>query len=231
MWLNAWRAKTRATDIEGYQHSDLVGLIVQRTAALLETPRIDDTVPGELLAPTLLAVAAAKAPMLRVLDFGGAAGLHYLAAKQAFPAQAFRWAVIETPSMAGRATLADAELKFFTSCEAATEWLGVVDLIHSVSALQYLDEPEAMADRLIALAAPVIYWGKLMLGERRESFLQTSRLKDNGPGALPAGVADRKVAYRATRILRDAFLVAHGKAGYRLAWKARDTDSFLFLRA
>ncbi|MGH6977148.1 MAG: hypothetical protein ACREED_08995, partial [Stellaceae bacterium] len=60
--------------------------------------------------------------------------------------------------------------------------------------------------------------------------VQTSRLKDNGPGPLPEGIADRAISYPAIRLPRSAFLAAHERAGYRLAWKARDTDAFLFLR-
>jgi putative methyltransferase (TIGR04325 family) len=229
MWLRAGRAKAGESEIAGYENSDLVGLIVRRTAALLKIPRIDDMVPGELLAPTLLAVAATKADCPHVLDFGGAAGLHYLAAKQAFPAQRFCWAVIETPAMAEAATLGNDELRFFNSIETAKGWLERVDVVHSISALQYLAEPEVAIDSLISLNAAVVLWGKLMLGDRRETFTQTSRLKDNGPGALPDGVPDRKVTYQATRLARSAFLAVHARAGYRLAWKARDTDSYLFL--
>jgi hypothetical protein len=37
------------------------------------------------------------------------------------------------------------------------------------------------------------------------------------------------VTYTATRMPRADFLAAHRNAGYRLAWKAKDTNSFLFL--
>jgi putative methyltransferase (TIGR04325 family) len=232
MWLNFWRSKN-ANDIKGYENGDLVGLIVRRTAVVRDAPRIDDPVPGELLIPTLVAVAAAKAETTRVLDFGGAAGLHYLAANDAFPDRALRWAVIETPAMVEAASpLADGHrLRFFTDIAPALSWLEGIDVMHSVSALQYIAEPEAKLDQLIGLQAPVVYWGKLMLGEHRETVMQSSRLRDNGPGELPIGIPDRKVSYRATRIERAAFLEAHRRGGYRLAWKARDTDSYLFARA
>ncbi len=73
-------------------------------------------------------------------------------------------------------------------------------------------------------------WGKMMLGERREHFAQSSRLKENGPGLVPDGLLDRPVIYDATRIVRSDFLAAHRQAGYHLAWKARGTDSYLFIR-
>lgn len=232
MWRNVWRSKS-ADAIAGYENTDLVGLIVRRTAALRDAPRIDDPVPGELLAPTLLAVAAAKTETTRVLDFGGAAGLHYFATKDAFPDRALRWAVTETPAMVEAASplARDDGLRFFADIASAVSWLKGIDVMHSVSALQYLDNPEAILDQLIELQSPVVYWGKLMLGDRRETFMQTSRLRDNGPGELPIGTPDRKVSYRATRIERAAFLEAHRRGGYHLAWKARDSNSYLFARA
>jgi putative methyltransferase (TIGR04325 family) len=223
------RGQTNASQISDYANSDLVRLIVRRTEALLESPRLDDVVPGELLTPTLLAVAASPTQGPRVLDFGGGAGLHYLAAQQAFPGRQIRWAVVETTAMAEAATLRDDSLRFFAAIEPALAWLGGVDVMHSISAVQYLPKPEAMLDRLIGLKASVMFWGKLMLGDKRENFTQISRLRDNGPGDLPDGVRDCKVSYQATRLPREAFLAAHAQAGYRLAWKARESDSYLFL--
>jgi hypothetical protein len=53
---------------EGYDATDIVDLVVRKTEAL-EKQRIEDVVPaGELLLPTLFAVASAGT---RVLDFGG----------------------------------------------------------------------------------------------------------------------------------------------------------------
>ena len=53
---------------EGYDATDIVDLVVLKTEAL-ERQRIEDVVAaGELLLPTLFAVASAGT---RVLDFGG----------------------------------------------------------------------------------------------------------------------------------------------------------------
>jgi putative methyltransferase (TIGR04325 family) len=231
MWLSKWREKKAVNDIQGYEHSDLVETVVRRTAALLQSPRIDDAVAGEVLTPTLLALAAAERDDPHVLDFGGAAGLHYLAARQAFPTKRFHWAVVETPTMVAAATLGSDVLRFFPDPSEAANWLGRVDVMHSNGALQYLDEPEAMLQRLIGLRAPVMLWARMLLGERRERFSQSSRLTENGPGSVPSGLVDRTVVYDATRIPRADFLAQHTDAGYRLAWKARDTESYLFIRS
>lgn len=227
-----WRTKDDAHP-DSYGDATLVDVIVRKTSRLRELARIDDFLSGEQLLPTIAGVAAAGAAQpLRVLDFGGAAGSHFLVAKAAFPSRTMRWAVIETPAMAAAAAakFGNDELRFFTDIAAAVGWLEGADLMHCDSALQYAPEPEAALDALIGLGAPAMLWARLMLADRRERFIQTSRLKDNGPGPLPEGVADRAVSYPATRLPRAEFLAAHERAGYRLAWKARETHAFLFLR-
>ncbi len=229
--MTFWRRRREAVG-SGYDDTPLIDVIIRKTAVLRDGRRIDDVLAGETLLPTIAGIAAAKGDSpLCVLDFGGAAGLHYLVAKQAFPQRKFRWAIVETPLMAAQAArFADEHIRFFTSIDEAARWLGHVALIHCVSALQYVPEPEVTLRSLLALHAPTILWAKLMLGEQREAFAQRSRLRDNGPGPLPADISDREISYTAIRVARSAFLQAHGDAGYRLAWKAADTASFLFLR-
>jgi putative methyltransferase (TIGR04325 family) len=231
MKLPSWRRK-RETVSHGYDDTLLIDVIIRKTAALRDGRRIDDVLAGETLLPTIAGIAAAGNDRpLTVLDFGGAAGLHSFVAKQAFPQCEFRWAIVETPLMTREAArFADDHLRFFTSIDEAMRWLGQVALVHCVSALQYVPEPEAMLGQLLALRAPTILWAKLMLGAQREAFTQISRLRDNGPGPLPADIVDRDISYAGIRVARSAFLQAHSDAGYRLAWKAAETDSFLFLK-
>lgn len=180
--------------------------------------------PGVLRLPTLLGVALAGD---RVLDFGGAAGLHYRVAKYAFPARPFRWAVFDTPLMAARARrLESDELRFFSSIDDAMRWLGRVDCVHSVAALQYVAAPEDMVATLVGLKAPVMLWAKLELGVRRETAVQSSRLKDNGPGPLPPDVEDREVICTFTRIRESDFVACHH--GYRAIWRD-GSRAFLFM--
>lgn len=229
--MSFWRRRSASASL-GYNDALLVDVIIRKTAALRDGRRIDDILAGEMLLPTIAGIAAAGNDRpLCVLDFGGAAGLHYLVAKQVFPRRAFRWAVVETPLMTSQAArFADDQLRFFTAIDDAASWLGKIALVHCVSALQYVAEPEAILSSLLALSAPAIFWVKLMLAEQRENFTQVSRLRDNGPGPLPADIADRDISYEGIRVARRAFLAAHVDAGYRLAWKATATDSFLFLK-
>jgi len=232
MRLPPWRRKPEAAR-RGYDDALLIEVIIRKTAALQGGGRrIDDVLAGETLLPTIAGIAAAgDSRPLHVLDFGGAAGLHYFVAKEAFPERDFRWAIVETPAMTAEAArFADDRLHFFTSIGDATRWLGEIAFVHCVSALQYVPQPEATLSSLLTLDAPVLLWAKLMLGERREAFTQVSRLRDNGPGPLPAGIADREISYSGIRLARGDFLQAHNDARYRLAWKAAETASFLFTR-
>lgn len=229
--MSFWRRRQRGVS-HGYDDALLIDVIIRKTAALRDGHRIDDILAGETLLPTVAGIGAAGSDQpLCVLDFGGAAGLHYLVAKQAFPQREFRWAIIETPAMtAAAARIADEQLRFFTSIDEATHWLGKVTLVHCVSALQYVPKPEAMLTALLAMGAPTVLWAKLMLGEQREAFTQISRLRDNGPGPLPPDIADREISYTGIRVARRTFLNAHREAGYRLAWKGAETASFLFMK-
>ncbi len=231
--MTFFRRHRKKPGVDGYENDVLVETILRKTVALRDAARIDDVVVGETLLPTLLAVEAAKsAEPLRVFDFGGAAGFHYFAAKQADPSYRLRWAVAETAAMARAAsTLANEELQFFADADRALDWLGGLNLFHSNSAIHYVPEPEPMVERLAGLMAPVMLWARIFLGDRREKFLQKSRLADNGPGPLPAGITDREVTYPATRLARDDFFAVHARMGYRLVWQGRETNSYLFMLA
>jgi putative methyltransferase (TIGR04325 family) len=209
--------------VSGYEDPQISDLVVQKTAALLSAERVEDLVTGEALLPTLLAVATANGS--RVLDFGGAAGLHYFTASRAFPDRRLRWAVVEIPAMVERAKrFENPNLRFFSAPEAARDWLEGVDLLHSNGALQCLDQPEAMLARLLECQPKSILWARLPLADKRTVQTQIAPLAAHGPGPAPAGFADRLVRHKMSSLDRKAFFEAH--AAYRLTWRA--ADAFLF---
>jgi putative methyltransferase (TIGR04325 family) len=189
--------------IKGYEHPDLVEVIFQKTVRYEPTrswPEMDG--------------------VKSALDFGGACGAHYKEAKR--HSAAVRWAVVETPAMVNRArSLETQQLRFFSSIDAAADWLGDIEIVHSSGALQYVDDQFATTRQLCGLGANRMLWFRLLMGDE-EKAMQTSMLSDNGPGSLPT--AAKIVAYQRTPIREGAFLKAH--ADYTL--RERGPDWFRF---
>ncbi len=215
--------------LDGYQIDPLVDVVYAKTKAL-RGRNISDMPGAER---TLLAVAFAAARTgsspLRVLDFGGACGFHHLAS---MPLGIFtRWAVVESAAMARRAAdLASDGLKFFSDIEEARQWLGEIDLLHSSSTLQYVSEPCLMLTKLVALSPSTIVWSRMALTDGPSSkSVQTSKLSDNGPGAMPDGFTDALVTYPITRLSRPEFMAAH--KGYDLVVEFGEPSvGFVFVR-
>lgn len=190
--------------IDGYEQPELVDVVFRKTLAYV--PGSDG--PG---------IAGASS----VLDFGGGCGLHYKQARL----PDVRWAVVETPTMAARATeMATRNLQFFSDVAAAAAWLGPIDVMHSDGTLQYTPDPERTLRELCRLGAARMLWRRLALSAgATETETQTSFLSDNGPGSI-ALPEEKTIRYERIKIAERDFLNAH--AGYRL--DARGSDWFDF---
>lgn len=189
--------------IEGYEHPELVELIFKKTVAFNPTSSWSE-------------INDAKT----VLDFGGGCGLHYKQAKS----RTVRWAVVETPAMVARAIELQTErLHFFTEIQAAKNWLGYVDTMHSNGALHFATDPLATAKELCSVGAQKLLWYRCQFSSggftQRE---QVSRLADNGPGS--DGPFRKNVRYRFTLFPESDFLAQHD--AYNL--RSRGTDWFHF---
>jgi putative methyltransferase (TIGR04325 family) len=215
--------------LEGYESHRLVEVVHAKTKALSgrasNMPGAERTMLGVLLAAT-----RSPSRPLRVLDFGGACGFHYMASLPA--GIRTQWAVVETPAMAARGELFQTdELRFFCDIDAACAWLGGIDLLHSSSTLQYVPEPSQTLTRLVGLSATVVLWSRMALTDGATSkSLQTSRLAENGPGPMPAGFADALVIYPITRLSRAEFIRAHDRY-YLVAEFGEPSVGFLFARS
>lgn len=194
-------ARSRGQD---YQDEELAQIVLNKTRHLVQDASFQHIAEHQAVA-TVLAVttASALAPRgdrpLRVLDFGGALGTSYHFIKERLPGN-YAWAVVETPMFvkAGREFETD-ELRFFETIEEATAWLGEIDLIYTSSAVQYMPDPLATLDLFLAANPRCVALLRSAFSENDQVVvLQRSRLRDNGPGPLPAGVRDRPVYYPRT---------------------------------
>jgi len=216
--------------LAGYEESALANVIAAKTRALFGHNISDQPGAERTMMGVLYAARAKPTETLRVLDFGGACGFHYLAAMPTgIP---IRWAIVESNAMVFAAKSFETEkFKFFTEIDVAMSWLGGIDLLHSFGALQYVPEPRNTLRDLISLKPPTILWSRLALSDAQEErTLQTSMLSANGPGALPAGFEDARVTYPITRFPERDFVRAH--EGYRLVARFGEPSvGFLFERA
>lgn len=202
--------------IEGYENEELVDTIYRKTAAYQPQgnwPLVEN--------------------VKTVLDFGGGAGVHYKTARRQSPD--IRWAVVETPAMVRRAEeLATDSLMFFEGIDEAADWLGVVDLVHSNGAIQYVPDALQTIRDLCSIRPKAIAWHRVPISDgepRRE--IQTSYLSDNGPGQLFRS-EEKLVKYERNWLSEQAFIQAH--EGFRVAEQSPDpaergTQQFRFARA
>jgi putative methyltransferase (TIGR04325 family) len=220
--------------VTDYEAEDLTELVYQKTLAFNRNTALDLHEGSErlLLAVSMTAGKNAGEPC-RVLDFGGACGAHHKLATLLFDDTAFRWAVVETPSMVRKARPLETEsLRFFEDIASAEAWLGKVDLVNSNSVLQYLKDPLQTTRQLLALSAGFLLWERLMLSEgATRPDKQRTMLFNHGPGAVPPGFRNRPVLNEITRLSRADFLAAH-EAQYRLRCSAEESgfSTYLFSR-
>ncbi len=210
---------------EGYDDRQLAEVTLAKTQAILSSDLKIALYPPNTDA-TLTALSLVTGKELRILDFGGSFGPHYFLAKQCLPKR-YRWAVVETEIIAALgAQIANDELQFFTSIEAACEWLGGIDLVHASGSLQCTPDPKAALSALVRLGAPYLAVTRTAVALGRECVtIQVSTLNGNGPvGGLPPGVADRIVRYPRIFMARADFIDTidpHYRTAYQ-SWDDRE---------
>jgi putative methyltransferase (TIGR04325 family) len=200
-------------EVVGYEADALTAVIYAKTVILRETLRAQ---PADN--PALLLALAELPPRVRVLDFGGACGAHYFQAR-AWTTREYDWWVVETPAMVARARTLETEALHFVTDMAAIE---EPDMVFASGCLQYVPDGFALMRRLLQTGAPRLVLCRWPLSDGSAPLKQTqrSRLSDNGPGLLPAGISDAWVSYDHWILPRQAVEAQMAQAGYaiRAAW-------------
>ncbi len=191
----------------GYDDSDIAEVIAYKTALPVDPRQLaPEQATNSILALGLTAAEITERP-LKVLDFGGGCGFHYLrvAAAMRTPLQ---WAIVETPTMAARAEkIAQGRFRAFTDIAGAADALGRIDLVHASSSIQYVPEPRDALKTLAALRPRYLMLARLPVwGLAQTVGLQVSPLSANGIGPMPPHIADRQVAYPITFINFDEIM-------------------------
>lgn len=193
----------------GYEHPELLEMVFRKAVAFDKS---------EAAWPDMVGVSS-------VLDFGGGCGHHYKQAVRHSPN--VRWAVVETPAMASRASeIATDRLRFFDNVSDARDWLdGNIDVMHSNGALQCTPDPLRTLRELCAVQARLMLWQRMCLSRRVFEYeIQNSQLHHNGPGKPPADVQNKIVSILRTRLPEPLFVATHGN--YRIVERGRDWFKF-----
>lgn len=195
--------------MDGYSDDAIDAVVVEKTARFYSG---DHDYIRAKMADVILRIAESSD---NILDFGGGAGIAYLAARFHRPLRRFRWAVVERSAMLPLVKNFETDhLRFFDACEDAARWLDVVDLVLSNSAIQYVPDPEAMVQRLLALKPLAVHWERTPLAPTRTVEQQQARLGDHGPGTLSRDGMERMITHRLTKMAGLDFEALH--SGYRL---------------
>ena len=183
----------------GYHDAEIADVIAYKTGLAVDVRQFaPEQAINSILAVGIAASEVTERP-LKVLDFGGGCGFHFFRVTASIQAP-LRWAIIETPTMAMRATkLSHGKFDVFSDIAAGVEALGHVDLVHASSSIQYAPEPltalqslAALRPRYFALLRFPWWMGPQTVG------LQPSTLAGNGIGPMPPGMADREITYPVT---------------------------------
>lgn len=197
----------------GYEEEELVDVVFQKTLAFrdhfstLNSLSLTEA-SSESLLSLLLTLQTLPSREIRVIDYGGACGIHYFIAKAGLRGDNVKihWSVVETPALVRKARLMETdELYFFDNIAEAVRTMGGVDLLHSSGAIQYLPDPYESLNDIVNAGAPFLMLNRLALstGDKDIIKIQETKLSANGPGPLPTGFDDRICRYPITYIQRD----------------------------
>jgi len=189
---------SRLSGVDGYLDFGLSNLVIAKTknfkTEIARKKQIDMSVTRLLLPFAFIP----KAKTLKILDFGGGAGIQYEVAKLSFPNQEFHWVVVENVNFCQSSNLQTSpELEFRSTITDATSTNSHFDLIVASSSLQYTEDPIAHLHELCALRAPYLYITRQILnddnGKEFLSFNQVTKLGDHGPGKALFKFPNKKI--------------------------------------
>jgi putative methyltransferase (TIGR04325 family) len=195
-WVTYKIDVSRLSGVDGYLDFALSNLVIAKTknfkTEIIRKKQIDISVT-RLLVPFAF---VPKAKTLKILDFGGGAGIQYEVAKLSFPNQKFHWVVVENVNLCESSALQTSpELEFRSTITEATSTNSHFDLVVASSSLQYTEDPIAYLQELCALRSPYLYITRQILNDDNEFFCfnQVTKLGDHGPGKTIFKFSNKKI--------------------------------------
>lgn len=145
---------------------------------------------------SLLTAFHALGDTRKVIDFGGAAGIHYFLSKSFVP-NLESWTVIETSAMVEQQKHNKEEKLDFCTIDKLACNEADCDLLYLSGSLQYVEDPIQTLNELIRIRPRLILISRTPFNQKDTMaiFTQTSKLSSNGPGPLPSQFKDCKIQY------------------------------------
>jgi putative methyltransferase (TIGR04325 family) len=184
--------------IETYNNNVLVEHIVKRTD--LYRKKLQDTKEVSLMDLTILCLPGLcnlNSDSV-ILDFGGAAGVHYDVFNTIYPHLKVKWLIVETPQMVKLGERANSDsLQYYQSISDVFTNFKHVDVIFANSSLQYTDAPIESLTNLLKLSPKFFFLVRTaMTSSKAFTTIQKSSLKSNGPSVTDTLKEDRDVMYQ-----------------------------------
>lgn len=187
-------------DADGYENDELITHTINRALQFrndLEIHKKQNSNLLNILAPFHF---ISKDKPIRVLDFGGGPGTHFMIVKSFFGDRiALEWRVLETPKMVKHAKsnhLETEEIRFYDSKTDCIDKFAP-DLIIASASLCYARDPISTLKSLIGLNPLFFYLARTPVAEKKAVLLQRTRISDNGPTFYKA---DKKLNKRVIKI-------------------------------
>lgn len=190
----AKKVRIPALGIDNYDNRLLAEVVSRKT--LIYINETDQKVLPNSNYLSLLSAVYSIGEVKNVVDFGGAAGIHYYLFKSFVP-NLKSWLVIETTAMVEQqAQNSDKKLKYCTLKSLTTENFNC-DLLYLSGSLQYVEDPLHTLNYLLSTNPKAVLISRTPFNdlETNVKFTQTSKLSSNGPGPLPSGYKDCAVKY------------------------------------
>ena len=162
-----------------------------------------------------------------VIDFGGAAGIHYFLSKPFVPSLK-SWTVIETKAMVEQQEQnTEEKLKFCTIDDFCYDDFDC-DLLYLSSALQYVEDPIQTLNQLIRIKPKLILISRTPFNQKdsKAIFTQTSKLSSNGPGPLPEKYKDCRIQYE-VNVPNYSQVVELLEDEYSIQWTCSENEEML----
>lgn len=199
----------KACRTHGYSNEKIIDMVEMKTRVGREAIQAETAILADFQVTRALLVLSTvlkdkrktENQPIKVVDIGGACGMHYFTVQKFFHSP-IEWIVVETPAMVSRATksFANNGIRFVTDLNEAKKECGKIDLVFSSSCLQYMPDPLDALKAIIDCGIDYIYLSRIPISRDTDGavFIQRSRLSDNGPGKAPIGLADEEVEYPIT---------------------------------